>query len=90
MSQGANGEGEIEWDVCAQSGLLLWLQGARLSLLLVFGEAALFPCTTHQQHFYPTFILHTVHIWPAVLTACEILTYPLSLQHRHKPLLNFI
>lgn len=80
----------IEWDVCAQSGLLLWLRGARLSLLLVFGEAALFPCTTHQQHFYLKFILHTVHIWPAVLTACEILTYPLSLQHRHKPLLNFI
>ena len=164
----------IEWDVCAQNRLLLWLRGARLSLLTVFGEAALSPCTTHQpwripwtgepgglqsmgslesdatgrlhyhfslsctgeggggplqcsclensgdgeawwaavsgvaqsqarlkrlssssssthqQHFYLTFILHTVHIWPVVLTACKILTYRLSLQHRHKLLLNFI
>ena len=38
----------IEWDVCAQNRLFLWLRGAPLSLLIVFGEAALFPCTTHQ------------------------------------------
>ena len=43
----------IEWDVCAQNRLLLWLRGARLSLLTVFGEAALSPCTTHQPWRIP-------------------------------------
>ena len=74
------GDGEAWW--AAVSGVAQ--SRARLKQLSSSSSS------THQQHFYLTFILHTVHIWPAVLTACKILTYRLSLQHRHKLLLNFI
>lgn len=86
MSQGVNGEGEDGMEC----GYPEQFPSVASRSLTVSPHCVWRSSTTHQQHFYLTFILHTVHIWPAVLTACKILTYPLSLQHRHNLLLNFI
>lgn len=72
-------------------GVLLW--GACLSFFCLYLEKnTLSPWLSgcHQQYFYLTFILYSVHVWPAGPIAWRMLTYSRNLQHRHNPLLHFV